>query len=294
MNTKKHFLIALLVLLIGGPPADATTVGLSSNSVNSIYAEQKQSEWCWAACIQMITNLYGADLTQDEVVARTYGPGVNRAGTLDVITSNLNGSGTTHSGRRYTITSRMLSNRMLPAALVEELTAGRPVMLGCDEGGSGHAVVCTAVTYQGSASNPTITVLTVRDPWPSASNRAGSGRQTLSGSDLGPRIMEGWVIHISVHESDGSDVPAPQGYVFNDPDAAPDATNDTPPSMRPSQVPAMVWNNRRNTRSDDDEPGNTGASAASAAAMANRTHRHPLVEAAEEMVNQFEAIMAPR
>ena len=294
MNARRSFLVTLLALLIAAPPGRATTVGLSSGSVNSVYAEQKQSEWCWAACIQMVTNLYGADLTQDEVVARAYGPGVNRAGTLEIITSTLNGSGTTRSGRRYTITSKMLANESLPAALVAELAAGHPVMLGCDTGGSGHAVVCTAVTYQGDASDPVITMLTVRDPWPSDSNRSGSGRQVLSGSDLGPRIMEGWVIHVSVQEANGSNVPAPQGYTFNEPemtpDTAPDMVADQAPSIHPRQAPVMMPDSRRHAWSDDNDEEKDG----NAAIHFARARRHPLAEAAEDVINQIQTILSAR
>ena len=281
MNVRRPFLIALLALFLAGPRALATTVGLSSDAMNSIYAEQKQSEWCWAACIQMITNLYGADLTQDEVVARTYGPGVNRAGTLEVITANLNASGTTRRGRRYDIRSTMLDSDLLPAVLVAELSAGRPVLLGCEAGGSGHAVVCTAVTYQGDAGRPRISVLTVRDPWPSESNRTGSGRQTLRGDDLGPRVLEGWVIRIAVHEADGSIMPAPQGYVFNDADPTPQdalaATSNPFRFPRPPSPLVATNNPRRAARRDDDG-----------------TIRTPLVEAASGLVDLLQAFRTAR
>ncbi len=243
MNIRKPFLALLLSLLLAGPSVFGTTVGLSSSSLNGVYAEQKQSQWCWAACIQMITGLYGADLTQEEVVARTYGPGVNRAGTLEVITANLNGRGFTHNGRSYTINSQMLANNLLPAALVAELSAGHPVLLGCNAGGKGHAVVCTAVSYEGDADAPAITALTVRDPWPSESNRADAGRQVLRGSDLGPRILEGWIIHVAVQETDGSAVPAPQGYVFNDDNSPAWTPRPQPPLVATNNLPQPVRRN---------------------------------------------------
>ena len=281
MNIRRSFLLALLSFIAASLPASATTVGLSSSAVNPIYAEQRQSEWCWAACIQMITNLYGADLTQEEVVARTYGPGVNRAGTLDVITATLNGSGTTRHGRQYHLASQMLTNTELPAALVAELTAGHPMMLGCDAGGSGHAVVCTAVSYEGDASHPTITLLTIRDPWPSGSNHAGAGRQVLRGDDLGPRILEGWVIHVCVCEADGTFVPAPQGYVFDDTDSTlehiPNASPDLFSAPRPQRP--LVANDRPITQRDEDDP---------------RSTPHPLVEAASGLVNLMESLLTTR
>ncbi len=287
MNARKSFPIVLLALLLAVVPGRATTVGLSSNSVNPVYAEQKQSKWCWAACIQIIANLYGADLTQDEVVARTYGPNVNRAGSLEVITASLNGSGTTRNGRTYSITSTMLTNGMLPAALVAELTAGHPVLLGYDAGSSGHAVVCTAVTYDGAASNPIIMSLTVRDPWPNNENRNSTGRRVVSGADLGPRIMEGWVIHIVVHDTDGGLVAAPQGYTFNDRNASPNTVpmpntarntaRNTPPATVPSARPSA-----RSNEDDDEEDEDEVA----------ESLRRPIQET-RDMLDQFTALLSP-
>ena len=251
MHARKPCLTALLILLLAAPPTRARTVGLASDAVNPVYAEQKQSQWCWAACIQMIANLYGADLTQDEVVARSYGPGVNRAGTFEVITDSLNASGTTPGGRTYRMTSTMLGNRLLPAALVEQLTAGHPVLLGYDAGRSGHAVVCTAVSYDGPASDPIITALTVRDPWPSSDNRNGSGRRVVRGSDLGPRILEGWVIQVVVHDRSDELVAAPQGHTSDDPGTVP-ATMTASNSARQTP-PAPAPDNRRFTRADDTD-----------------------------------------
>ncbi|MGH7602471.1 MAG: C39 family peptidase [Gemmatimonadaceae bacterium] len=37
------------------------------------YAEQANSNWCWAASIQMILNYYGISIKQQEIVGRSYG-----------------------------------------------------------------------------------------------------------------------------------------------------------------------------------------------------------------------------
>ncbi len=290
MNTRKSFLIALLALSLAGPSSRATTVGLSSDSVNPVYAEQKQSEWCWAACIQMIANLYGADLTQDEVVARSYGPNVNRAGSLEVITASLNGSGTTRSGRAYSITSTMLDQRDAPGG------AGRgtrlratPSCWRADAGGSGHAVVCTAVSYDGPASNPTVIAsLTVRDPWPSRENRNSTGRRVVSGADLGPRIMEGWVIHIVVHDTDGGGgsrhaaglhLQRPEREPEHRADAEPRSQHGAEhPAGRRCRAPARA---ARSNEDDDEEDADEVA----------ESLRRPILEA-RDLLDQFTALLS--
>ncbi len=55
-------------------------------------------------------------------------------------------------------------------------------------------VLCTALDYDGSKSDPTITSLTIRDPWPDKENAAVQGRQVWSGMELGPRIMSIWTV----------------------------------------------------------------------------------------------------
>jgi len=34
---------------------------------------QRQTNWCWAASIQMVLNFHGVDVTQEEIVQRIFG-----------------------------------------------------------------------------------------------------------------------------------------------------------------------------------------------------------------------------
>ena len=49
------------------------TVGIPTETFNFVASTQRSTNWCWAASIQMTLNYYGVAITQEEIVARTYG-----------------------------------------------------------------------------------------------------------------------------------------------------------------------------------------------------------------------------
>jgi hypothetical protein len=149
---------------------DLYYVGIPSSYFNQVYAEQQASQWCWAACIQMILNYYGVSISQYDIVRRSYGRDPygrlpNWAGSYDIITANLNNWGIDRNGTRYIVRASMGRGMPDPATLVDELANQRPVLLGYATGlWSGHAVVATAVKYSGYADDPFIYSVIVRDP----------------------------------------------------------------------------------------------------------------------------------
>jgi len=71
---KNYILIFALVFVSSNLVAQqATYVGIPSNSMNYYAAGQNNSQWCWAASIQMVLNGYGVNINQEQIVARTYG-----------------------------------------------------------------------------------------------------------------------------------------------------------------------------------------------------------------------------
>jgi hypothetical protein len=177
-------------------------VGIPSEQMNYFSASQQQSQWCWAASIQMVFNYYGVGIDQDQIVRRTYGMDPygnlpNWPGSFQAIHSNLNNWSIDNYGNRYTVTASIGMGAPAPAILLRELAEGRPVILGYQTGpNSGHAVVATAASYIQTPMGPQIQTIVVRDPWPSRDNLQTMGRQEWPGIVLANRIQAYWYVRV--------------------------------------------------------------------------------------------------
>ncbi len=49
-------------------------------------ATQKEENWCWAACIEMVLHYQGVSVSQNDIVRRVFGYAADRGGTIyDII-----------------------------------------------------------------------------------------------------------------------------------------------------------------------------------------------------------------
>ena len=150
----------------------------------------------------MIFNYYGVNITQEQIVARSYGVDPygqlpNWTGSFQVITANLNNWSVDNSGRRYSVGATLNWGAPTPSYLVQELMAQRPVLIGYESGpNSGHAVVITACRYIPSAYGPIIQSIVVRDPWPSQANINNNGRVEYPGQNFADLMQAHWYIRI--------------------------------------------------------------------------------------------------
>lgn len=203
MKSIITFFTVTLILISFSISAQVLKVAtVNSESFNYVYAEQENTNWCWAASIQMIFNYYGVDISQEQIVKRSYGSDPNGklpnwAGSLEIITANLNNWNMDNQGRVYVVQSTLYYGAPTPYYLVQELTAGRPMLIGYMSGPtSGHAVVLTAVTYYETMNGPYIQSIVVRDPWPNKENKRNKGRVEYPALNLAQVINAHWYIRI--------------------------------------------------------------------------------------------------
>lgn len=129
---------------------------------------QKQSQWCWAACISMVCNWHRFPLSQESIVKRVYGGLVNMPGDDRVLTSALNNVWEADDKRRFRITANVFSphlgaNDVSNLRVVNDLKDERPLI----NGSGTHATVVARVDYTvGIGGQPHVGRVHVIDPFP--------------------------------------------------------------------------------------------------------------------------------
>jgi hypothetical protein len=158
-------------------------VGIDS-SLASISAGggQHLSQWCWAACIEMVFRYYGYRVPQAQIVRETWGTIANVPGGAQQILADLNRNWVDSRGRSFSVSGNTLTANPMTAA--QDLAANMPLIIGT----MGHAMVLTSLEYVRNAlGGGDVISAVVRDPWP------GRGRRVLApqewyGTDLLVRI----------------------------------------------------------------------------------------------------------
>ncbi|HLI85967.1 MAG TPA: papain-like cysteine protease family protein [Bryobacteraceae bacterium] len=143
--------------------------GIDSARMDSVYVPQRQSEWCWAACLEMVFAYYGHRVPQAEIVRQTWGQVANVPGQPYQIVQDLNRPWTDKNGDNFQVRGDVFSANAVTAA--QDLANDFPLILGS----LAHAMVLTAITYQGVPNvygAGTVVGATVRDPWPGRGKRA--------------------------------------------------------------------------------------------------------------------------
>lgn len=126
---------------------------------------QRQNNWCWAACVQMVLNYHGLYVTQESIVARLFGALHDMPATRDGILSTLSGWAYDTRGKTSTIYAQpyVINNTQL----INDLTNHWPLIVGFNGDPIGHACVLTAVKYSMTQQKlPYVHRGIIRDPWP--------------------------------------------------------------------------------------------------------------------------------
>lgn len=185
------------------PVGGVQQVGIPSGEMDFVAAAQQSSQWCWAAAIQMVLGYHGVAITQQQIVARTYGMDwwgnlPDWAGSIEAITANLNNWSIDNYGQQYAVAATLNWGAPPPNVLINELWNRRPMIIGYRSGpNSGHAVVVTAATYSNTVYGTMIRSIVVRDPWPSPANIYARGRIEYDGPSLAQSVTAHWFISVA-------------------------------------------------------------------------------------------------
>lgn len=131
-------------------------------------AQQRSTNWCWAACTQMVLNYQGVNVTQEQIVQRVFGVCIDRPGNaMDIV----------QGARGWNVDGHTINARydysFVPQRIVDDLVNKYPLVVGLTMPGQniGHAFVMTGMSFEkeGDAVYPQSVIL--RDPWPGNQSR---------------------------------------------------------------------------------------------------------------------------
>lgn len=122
----------------------AISVARVNDYIEYCFHRQYKDNWCWAACVQMVLDYYGVDVTQSRIVERAYGDDYDFTANKNDIIDALNGwyiNG---------CTIRANYERYKNAkTLIDAIASGRPLIIGLNENytSTGHAYVLTHIFF---------------------------------------------------------------------------------------------------------------------------------------------------
>lgn len=139
---------------------------------------QAQSNWCWAACIQMLLKYHGIQTNQIDIVTKIYGsPYINLPANEHQILYALNGW-VPNAGGGYAVVYAYGGYTSINE-VVGALSSKNPLIVGLmnPQTNSGHAYVLTAISYYaqydywGNIVGLYPDKVVLRDPWPGSPSR---------------------------------------------------------------------------------------------------------------------------
>jgi len=186
---KKNLIFLLIATFFALQVQSQTSEAFSVDIPNaeSIYAAQKQTNWCWAACNQMLLSAKGIRITQENQSVKLFGRVVNQgAGTnYELAKGALGGTYTKSSGSSVRIVPYVsyLSQRNAndPLVIINHLNAGIPLVMATSQ----HGRVCVGVDYLKNGNYYQITKLRLLDPFVSSSIIEYSMQQFLQEGLMG-------------------------------------------------------------------------------------------------------------
>lgn len=148
---------------------------------------QEETNWCWAACLEMAFSCLGNRVTQETIVQATWGDIRNAPLSPADIVKTVNREYVNNMGGRFKPKAKLLDRTFTIftdigaiAETFDHVAAGKPAIVGTlNPGGSGHATMLTdlAVRRANRGAVPELYSARVYDPW------FGRGSQAFTRED---------------------------------------------------------------------------------------------------------------
>ena len=139
--------------------ADGQIVAMVDDRMGQCYFFQEQSNWCWAAALQMVLAFHHVSVSQRTIVKRAFQKAENRAASVMEMVNSIDGF---QKGKKVISCTSMTIRNMQD--LIGEISEGYPVVVGMEYEGRQHAMVLVQMLFQKDGQregkiNPTEVVL---------------------------------------------------------------------------------------------------------------------------------------
>ncbi len=153
---------AFLALVWSAAPATAA----SNNALLQQCEPQKQSQWCWAACVASCLKYSGMQVTQEQLVVERFGAVVNRSlPSVVLVAQHLNRSFSTHTGN-VIVSPQVVDGPLDLVTMRQLIDAGCPIIACIGEGNPwsvpAHAIIFYGYHVDWSGN----TIIHIFDPFP--------------------------------------------------------------------------------------------------------------------------------
>ena len=153
--------------------------GIRSSVANVFALNQRSTNWCWAACLEMVFRYNGYYVQQSRIVRETYGNIYDWPAQPQTILRQINRQWNDDNGRRFYVSGNSYSANEITAA--QDLSNNYPLIIGT----LGHAMLLTNLTYLVDVYGRGIVQrAVVRDPWMNRGRRVLSAQEWYSTSFL--------------------------------------------------------------------------------------------------------------
>ncbi|MHB1686077.1 MAG: C39 family peptidase [Ignavibacteriaceae bacterium] len=201
----KLFLFSGLLFLIFQSTGRSQLVytGIEKEKVEPVYSERLNPEWCWAASVQLILNYYGAKVSQEDIIKRSfsvrdpYGELPAWSKNFDKVSDKLNRWVIWYKRVKYIVSVKFVRGAPSPETLMSELKNNYPVIMADSDSTNGmHAVICTAVGILPSYYGTVYKEIMVRDTYPDCRDKTSDQRVNWAASEIPKRVSSYWLIHV--------------------------------------------------------------------------------------------------
>ncbi|MCL5030392.1 MAG: hypothetical protein M1480_15380 [Bacteroidetes bacterium] len=203
IKLKYLFIIAQLIFCQSLSNGQLVFTGIEKVEQNQVYAEQRNQEWCWASSIQFVLNYYGAKVSQEDIIKKSfhvsdpYDSLPDWHSNLPMIIKRLNGWFIKCKGRKYIVKAKLVSEVPKPMLLYDELKNMRPVILvSKDSLKSFLPFICTAVGFLPGYYGPVVKQIMIRSTYPLCSTENKDNHLIWDVESLPMRVKDYCIISV--------------------------------------------------------------------------------------------------